>query len=109
MTEEEKEKPGFSLAHPGTNYLAPIEEINRMPKNAIFPTANYPYKTRMKKSVYEKEKVFLQIELAKFQRWVKETGQKFLIIFEGRDAAGNCRFCSNDLRKRRETFAIPSL
>ncbi|MEO1954145.1 MAG: polyphosphate kinase 2 [Campylobacterales bacterium] len=42
----------------------------------------------MKKAKYEKEKKLLQIELAKFQHWVKETGQKYLIIFEGRDAAG---------------------
>ncbi|MCW8831187.1 MAG: polyphosphate kinase 2, partial [Gammaproteobacteria bacterium] len=59
-----------------------------MPKNAIFPTANYPYETKMKKDEYEKEKKLLQIELAKFQRWVKDTGQKYLVIFEGRDAAG---------------------
>jgi len=88
MTENTEQPSIFTLAHPGTNYLAPIEEINKMPKNAIFPTANYPYKTKLGKKEYEKEKILLQIELAKFQRWVKETGQKYLIIFEGRDAAG---------------------
>jgi len=77
-----------SLAHPGTNYLASEDEIKDMPKNAIFPTANYPYEKKMGKAAYEKEKKLLQVELAKFQRWVKETGQKYLIIFEGRDAAG---------------------
>ena len=77
-----------SLAHPGTNYLADIEEINSLPKNAIFPSANYPYETKMKKAEYEEQKELLQIELAKFQRWVKDTGQKYLVIFEGRDAAG---------------------
>ncbi len=77
-----------SLAHLGTNKLASLEEIECLPKNAIFPTANYPYEKMMGKKKYEKEKKLLQIELAKFQRWVKETGQKYLIIFEGRDAAG---------------------
>jgi len=77
-----------SLAHPGTNFLASEDEINDMPKNAIFPTANYPYDKKMGKAVYEKEKKLLQVELAKFQRWVKDSGQKYLIIFEGRDAAG---------------------
>lgn len=77
-----------SLAHPGTNYLASEDEINSMPKNAIFSTANYPYEKKMDKKAYEKKKTLLQIELAKFQHWVKETGQKYLIIFEGRDAAG---------------------
>jgi polyphosphate kinase 2 len=88
MSEKTEDALNVSLAHPGTNYLAPLEEIEKMPKNAIFPTANYPYKKKMNKKQYEKEKTLLQIELAKFQRWVKETGQKYLIIFEGRDAAG---------------------
>lgn len=88
MTDNTEDALNVSLAHPGANYLATIEEINDMPKGAIFPTANYPYKKKMKKKAYEKEKRLLQIELAKFQRWVKETGQKYLVIFEGRDAAG---------------------
>lgn len=37
---------------------------------------------------YEKEIIELQLELVKLQRHIKETGQKVLIIFEGRDAAG---------------------
>ena len=88
MSEKTEDALNVSLAHPGTNYLAPADEIAKMPKNAIFPTANYPYKKKMNKKEYEKQKTLLQIELAKFQRWVKETGQKYLIIFEGRDAAG---------------------
>lgn len=88
MTNTNEDALNVSLAHPGANYLAPTDEINDLPKNAIFPTANYPYKIKMKKAQYEKEKKLLQIELAKFQHWVKETGQKYLIIFEGRDAAG---------------------
>jgi polyphosphate kinase 2 len=30
----------------------------------------------------------LQIELVKLQNWVKDTGQRIVIVFEGRDAAG---------------------
>lgn len=37
---------------------------------------------------YEKEIIKLQLELVKLQRHIAETGQKVLIIFEGRDAAG---------------------
>lgn len=43
---------------------------------------------RLRRSVYEEEKFKLQVELLKLQAWVKETGQKVVIIFEGRDAAG---------------------
>lgn len=48
----------------------------------------YPYVNRMRRAVYEEEKFRLQVELLKLQAWVKETGQKIIIIFEGRDAAG---------------------
>lgn len=50
--------------------------------------ADYPYKTRMSRRVYEKEKKKLQIELLKVQSWVKESGSRIAAIFEGRDAAG---------------------
>ena len=48
----------------------------------------YPYKNLMSRKRYEREKYHLQVELLKLQAWVKETGQKLVILFEGRDAAG---------------------
>jgi len=50
--------------------------------------ADYPYRTRMRRRDYETEKKKLQIELLKVQSWVKDTGQRIVILFEGRDAAG---------------------
>ncbi len=49
---------------------------------------DYPYDFKLPRKEYEKQKRQLQIELLKMQNWVKETGQKVIIIFEGRDAAG---------------------
>lgn len=49
---------------------------------------DYPYDSKMSRDEYEKEKKKLQIELLKMQKWIKESGQKVIIIFEGRDAAG---------------------
>ena len=49
---------------------------------------NYPYRNRMRRAEYEKAKNELQIELLKVQSWVKETGQRIVVLFEGRDAAG---------------------
>ncbi|EEX11028.1 polyphosphate kinase 2 [Ruegeria lacuscaerulensis ITI-1157] len=49
---------------------------------------SYPYSERMKGKVYDRHMDALQIELVKMQSWVKETGQRIAIIFEGRDAAG---------------------
>ncbi len=48
----------------------------------------YPYKNLMSRKNYERQKFQLQVELLKLQAWVKETGQKVVILFEGRDAAG---------------------
>lgn len=54
----------------------------------IFENGEYPYKNKIARKVYESEKAKLQIELLKVQDWVKTTGQKIVILFEGRDAAG---------------------
>ncbi len=51
-------------------------------------TGGYPYKNLMTRKNYEKQKYRLQVELLKLQRWVKESGQRVVILFEGRDAAG---------------------
>ncbi len=50
--------------------------------------ASYPYRTRLRRVEYEAQKEKIQIELLKVQNWVKDTGQKVVILFEGRDAAG---------------------
>jgi len=49
---------------------------------------DYPYDERMSRDEYERTKRLLQIELLKLQYWVKDTGQRIVVIFEGRDAAG---------------------
>jgi len=48
----------------------------------------YPYQNLLSRKSYEKQKYRLQVELLKLQAWVKETGQRVVILFEGRDAAG---------------------
>ena len=48
----------------------------------------YPYKNLLTRRNYERHKYRLQVELLKLQAWVKETGQRVVILFEGRDAAG---------------------
>ena len=48
----------------------------------------YPYKNLLSRRSYEHQKYRLQVELLKLQAWVKETGARVVILFEGRDAAG---------------------
>ena len=43
---------------------------------------------KIKKKFYEKELFKLQLELVKLQAWVKHSGLKVVVVFEGRDAAG---------------------
>lgn len=51
-------------------------------------SGGYPYQNRLSRKSYEQQKYHLQVELLKLQRWVNETGQRVIILFEGRDAAG---------------------
>jgi polyphosphate kinase 2 len=49
---------------------------------------DYPYDELMSRNDYEVEKYLLQIELLKFQYWAQDNGEKHVVVFEGRDAAG---------------------
>ncbi len=67
-----------------------LAEMKRDPGvvRRLFETGEYPYASRMARRSYEAHKAQLQVELLKAQSWIKESGQKVIVIFEGRDAAG---------------------
>jgi polyphosphate kinase 2 len=54
----------------------------------LFEQGAYPYATRLRGGIYEEHMVGLQRELLKCQRWIEDTGQRVVVLFEGRDAAG---------------------
>ncbi len=54
----------------------------------IFETGEYPYASQMPTRTYEARMLELQRELLKAQRWIEETGERIIVLFEGRDAAG---------------------
>ena len=54
----------------------------------VFREGVYPYTKKIKRREYEEQKSELQVELLKVQRWVRGSGMKIVILFEGRDAAG---------------------
>ncbi|MBL4628470.1 MAG: polyphosphate kinase 2 [Roseicyclus sp.] len=56
-------------------------------KNRILDPS-YPYKKRMDRDAYEADLAALQIELVKMLNWVRESGARVAVVFEGRDAAG---------------------
>ncbi len=53
-----------------------------------FESGEFPYHSRLSEKFYLEHMAPLQVELLKVQNWVKETGQRIVMIFEGRDAAG---------------------
>jgi polyphosphate kinase len=53
-----------------------------------FEQGEYPYATKLSRTAYEAEKAELQVELLKVQKWLQDTGQKVVMLVEGRDAAG---------------------
>lgn len=53
-----------------------------------FSSHLYPYEKRLSIREYYQQKLWLQVELVKLQNWVQETGQRVVLVFEGRDAAG---------------------
>ncbi len=58
------------------------------PELQHFVDSTFPLTDKLSRKDYEFMKLHLQIELLKVQRWVKERGEKLVILFEGRDAAG---------------------
>jgi polyphosphate kinase len=66
---------------------APSRELDRM-LSETWADGGYPYRYLMSRETYELQKYKLQVELLKLQAWVKESGARVIILFEGRDAAG---------------------
>jgi polyphosphate kinase 2 len=53
-----------------------------------FETGTYPYADRLTEGAYMRQMERLQVELLKAQNWIKSSGERVVILFEGRDAAG---------------------
>ncbi len=55
---------------------------------AAFGSGDYPYDKKLKRKRYDREMDLLQIELQKMLAWIKESGERLVIVLEGRDGAG---------------------
>jgi len=77
-----KVKSSESGGNPTLQDIAPISDSVQMGADIKATASKIPSK------IYEKELAKLQIELVKLQEWVKATGLKVVVLFEGRDAAG---------------------
>jgi len=90
-------------SYPNPKAAAEIESVSHEPTAILVAKApkglaedseeaplpeGFPYPRRMRRREYERTKTELQVELLKVQSWVKDTGQRVVVLFEGRDAAG---------------------
>lgn len=75
-----------ALSSPPAQSLVPRNPDTELAPN--WRNGGYPYRNLMTRKAYEEQKYQLQVELLKLQAWVKETGQRVVVLFEGRDAAG---------------------
>lgn len=82
-----KANPSHNQIHPDIVPPEISDRVGNCEKKEIISNL-YPYPTKMGRKAYEAEKRALQVELLKMQRWVQETGQRIVLLFEGRDAAG---------------------
>lgn len=89
--EEANETSGSAAAaasRSGNSHGPEHNQLDHEKVRQLFETGKYPYARKIGRRAYEKEKAELQIELLKVQDWVRATGQKIVVLFEGRDAAG---------------------
>ena len=87
-TSQQEEHRDYAFG--GTYRSEVISRLREDPKaiGQLFKEGKYPYTDRIPSTIYDEQKALLQIELLKVQNWVKMTGQRIVVIFEGRDAAG---------------------
>ncbi|MCB1724373.1 MAG: polyphosphate kinase 2 [Gammaproteobacteria bacterium] len=65
-----------------------LSKLDKHARRELFRKNIYPYSTKIGRADYEAFKYELQIELLKLQNWVRDRGERIVILFEGRDAAG---------------------
>ena len=104
MSEDERTKAlkNFTLSTP---------ELDPWIEEHALESGGYPYDERMSRKLYEKELTALQIELLKLQRSIANTGERIVVLFEGRDTAGKGgtihRFTQHLNPRHVHTIALP--
>ena len=88
MAEPTVESTGLRPLLPITK--VPVEILRKVEeaKKREIISDSYPYRVKLARDEYERQKAELQVELLKMQRWVQDAGERVVLLFEGRDAAG---------------------
>jgi polyphosphate kinase len=75
-------------AHAVESFAIEAEKLSPEIDEAALRSGGFPYSEKLKLKPYAKDLRRLQIELLKLQDWAQTSGERILIVFEGRDAAG---------------------
>ena len=90
MGEKTKKSDGDNGETPDLDSLFDLEDPKLHPdiKKQALTGANFPYTKKMERKLYESELADLQFELVKLQAHLQKTGERLVVLFEGRDTAG---------------------
>jgi polyphosphate kinase len=93
VPEQPQSGAGKSDGHEASPTRPPAFDIKQQDlpdgvNEAAFGSGDYPHAKKMKRKKYDKQLAKLQIELQKMAGWARETGERIVIVFEGRDGAG---------------------
>ena len=69
-------------------YTLDTDQLHPDIEARAFRSGGYPHEAKMKTKAYEEQLRLLQIELCKLQDWQRESGERIVMVFEGRDTAG---------------------
>ncbi len=69
-------------------YTLDTDQLHPDIEARAFASGGYPYDAKMKTKAYEEQLRLLQIELCKVQDWQRHSGERIVMVFEGRDTAG---------------------
>ncbi|MFC0218861.1 polyphosphate kinase 2 [Pseudochelatococcus lubricantis] len=79
-------------AHGASDVLASFDihapELPQAIADAALRSGGFPYDDKLSSKVYRRELRGLQIELLKLATWVRQSGERLVVVFEGRDGAG---------------------
>jgi polyphosphate kinase 2 len=85
---ELKDKGSKAAAHVPRAFDIDNPELPKAIDEAAMASGGFPYEKKIKREDYEEQLQALQIELVKLQMHIQRTGDRIVVIFEGRDSAG---------------------
>jgi polyphosphate kinase 2 (PPK2 family) len=88
MPKSEKTKARSRSSSEAPAFDIDVPKLPKAIEDAALGSGSYPYDKRMRREPFEAELLLLQTELVKLQAHLAKSGERIVVVFEGRDAAG---------------------